>query len=203
MQLPGRENRTGEPPFERMPALVEALAAALERWRDLPCAVFGHSNGAVVGFELARLARRGGAPGPVHLFASGRRAPDVAARRPGIHHLPDAEFLRGLAELGGMPPEILAHRELLELVLPLLRGDMALAETYEYHAEPPLSIPITAFTGVDDAKATVDDVAAWGRHTTGRFGLRAFPGDHFYLFPQRDRLLRSLSAELGRIVAAR
>lgn len=202
MQLPGRENRTVERGFTSMPPLMEALAAALQRWRDLPFAVFGHSHGALVGFELARLTRRTGTPGPVHLFASGRRAPDVPLRNPPTWNLPDEQFLEQLSALGGMPSEILAHRELLELLLPLLRADVTLAETYAYTDEPPLSIPITTFVGVDDAKATRDDVEAWERHTTGPFAQHLFPGDHFYLFPQREHLLRVLSEALRQAVAA-
>lgn len=202
MQLPGRENRTAERPFTSLPALVEALATALERWRDLPYAVFGHSNGALIGFELARLARRSGTPGPVHLFASGRRAPDVPPRHPLIWTLTDDEFLAQLSELGGMPQQILEHPELLALLLPLLRADMTLADSYAYADEPPLSIPITALMGVDDTKAPRDDVEAWARHTAGPFALHAFPGDHFYLFPQREPLLRVLSQALHGVTAA-
>src|SRR3954454_11305125 len=93
VQLPGRENRMREPAFDRLPPLVEALAGALERWRDLPYAVLGHSNGALIGFELARHARRTGAPGPVHLFASGRRAPHVPSRQRDVYRLPQDELV--------------------------------------------------------------------------------------------------------------
>lgn len=196
VQLPGRENRMREAAFERLPPLVEALAEALERWRDLPYAVFGHSNGAMVGFELARLARRTGAPGPVHLFASGRRAPHLPARQPAIHDLPHDEFVAQLTALGGMPRELLEHRELLELIVPLLRADLALAEGYEFHDEPPLSIPITALTGTADTKLTVADAEAWARHTSGPFRAHAFPGDHFFLFAERARVARVVADEL-------
>ena len=196
VQLPGRENRAAERPFEQTDALVQALGEALERWRDLPYAVFGHSSGAIAGFELARHARRQGVPGPVHLFASGRRAPHLPPRQPDVHALPDAEFIERLAGLGGIPREVLEHRELVELIVPLLRADLTLAETYVCRDEPPLSIGITALTGDQDGKAPVDDVREWARHTTGEFRLHVFPGDHFYLFPQREAVLRTLSHEL-------
>jgi medium-chain acyl-[acyl-carrier-protein] hydrolase len=202
VQLPGRENRMAERAFTSVPPLVEALAAALERWRDLPYAVFGHSNGALIGFELARLVRRTGTPGPVHLFASGRRAPDVPARHPPVWTLTDDGFLEQLKELGGMPREILEHPELLALLLPLLRADMTLADTYAYADEPPLSLPITTFGGIDDTKATRDDVEAWARHTTAPFAMHVFAGDHFFIFSQREPLLRVLSEALRQTVAA-
>jgi surfactin synthase thioesterase subunit len=196
VQLPGRENRMREPAFDRLPPLVEALAGALERWGDLPYAVLGHSNGALIGFELARHARRTGAPGPVHLFASGRRAPHLPARQRDVHRLPQPELVAELASLGGMPREILEHPELLDLLVPLLRADMALTESYEHRDEPPLGVPITALTGTGDVKVTLAEAEAWGRHTAGGFRLHAFPGDHFFLFSGRERVLASLSADL-------
>lgn len=196
VQLPGRENRTGEPPFDRLQPLVEALAAALERWRDRPYAVLGHSNGALIGFELARHARRTGAPGPVHLFASGRRAPHLPSRLRDVHALPQDELVAELATLGGMPREILEHPELLALVVPLLRADMALTETYQHADEPPLEIPITALTGTHDAKMSIDEAEAWGRHTADRFRLHAFPGDHFYLYAKREPVLAAILQSL-------
>jgi surfactin synthase thioesterase subunit len=197
VQLPGRENRMLEKPFERLEPLVLALAGVLERWCDLPYAVFGHSNGALVGFELARLARRTGTPGPLHLFASGRRAPDVPPRTPNVAALPDAEFIHELGRLGGMPRQVVEHPELMQLLLPLLRADMALIETYEYRHEPPLSIPITAYTGLADPRVSVDDARAWERHTEAGFRIRTFPGDHFYLAGDgATPVLAALSADL-------
>ena len=204
VQLPGRENRVAERAFDRMEPLVRALADVRERWRDLPYAVFGHSNGALVGFELARLARlarRTGTPGPVHLFASGRRAPDVPSRLPDVHRLPDAELIEELGRLGGMPVQVTQHPELMQLLLPLLRADMALIETYEYRDEPPVSIPITAYTGTGDPRVTVDEAQAWERHTTGGFRLRVFPGDHFYLARGDGQVLATLSADLRSVVS--
>lgn len=202
VQLPGRENRMREPAFDRVPPLVEALAGALERWRDLPYAVFGHSNGALIGFELARHARRAGTPGPLHLFASGRRAPHLAGRQRPVHQLPQPELVAELAALGGMPRELLAHPELMDLLVPLLRADMALAETYAPTDEPPLSIPITVYTGTEDVKVSPDEAGGWERHTSGEFRLRRFPGDHFYLFSDRERSLAALSADLRAMLAA-
>ena len=192
VQLPGRENRMREPPFDRLPALVEALAAALERWRDLPYAVLGHSNGALIGFELARHARRTGTPGPVHLFASGRRAPHLPSRQRDVHRLPQDELLAELSALGGMPRQILEHPELLELLLPVLRADMAITETHQHADEPPLGIPITALTGTEDAKVSIDEAKAWERHTAAQFRLHAFPGDHFYLYSAREPVIAAM-----------
>jgi len=196
VQLPGRENRTAEPAFDRLPPLVEALAAALERWRDLPYAVLGHSNGALIAFELARHARRTGTPGPVHLFASARRAPHLPSRQRDMHRLPQDELVAELASLGGMPRQILEHPELLELLLPVLRADMALTETYEHADEPPLPIPITALTGTEDANVSIEEARAWERHTAAPFRLHTFPGDHFYLYSARQPVIDAMHPAL-------
>jgi surfactin synthase thioesterase subunit len=202
VQLPGRENRVMEKAFDRMPPLVQALAEVMERWRDLPFAVFGHSNGALVGFELARLARRTGTPGPVHLFASGRRAPDVPSRLPDVHQLPDDQMISELARLGGMPKQVTEHPELMQLLLPLLRADLALIETYEFREEPPISIPITVYTSTADPRVNLDEARAWERHTAGGFEMRVFPGDHFYLAGPDPQVMATLSADLRAVVSA-
>jgi medium-chain acyl-[acyl-carrier-protein] hydrolase len=196
VQLPGRENRIAEKPFERLGPLVEALAEVLEGWRDLPFAVFGHSNGALIGFELARHLRRVGRPGPVHLFASGRRAPDVPSRYRDVHALPEPELIADLRELGGIPEGVLEHPEMRALLLPLFRADMALTETYGFTEEAPLDVPITAYGGLTDNKVTREDIEAWGRHTAAGFRVRFFPGDHFFILGDRQKVLHTLSADL-------
>ena len=201
VQLPGRENRIMEPPFDRLEPLVQALADAMDPYLSLPFALFGHSNGALIAFELARTLRARGRPGPVHLFASGRRAPDLPADRPPTHHLPEAEFLADLQELGGIPAELLEHRELLSLLVPTLRADVAIHETYVCAEQTPLACPITAYGGLSDPKVRRPQLEAWARHTAGPFVVRMFPGGHFYLHDDRPLLLRTLSTDLHRIVA--
>jgi medium-chain acyl-[acyl-carrier-protein] hydrolase len=197
VQLPGREQRIREAPFDRLEPLVEALAGAVLRRAETPFAVFGHSNGALIGYELARRLRRRGERGPVHLVASGRRAPHVPPPPPLTHALPDEEFLDELARLGGIPAEVREHPELREMLLPVLRADVTVHETYEYQDEAPLEIPITGYAGVDDPRAPPDVVAEWAFHTAWEFNLRTWPGGHFYLAPERDRVIRQLVQDLG------
>jgi medium-chain acyl-[acyl-carrier-protein] hydrolase len=200
VQLPGRENRVREPAFERLEPLVEALADAIEEFLDRPFALFGHSNGALIGFELARTLRARGRPGPVHVFPSGRRAPELPADRPPIHTLSEAEFLKELQELGGIPPQLLEHRELLEMIVPTLRADVAIHETYAFGEQPPLECPATAYGGVADPRVSRAQLEAWARHFAGPFILRMFPGGHFYLQDDRAAVLRMLSGDLLTLV---
>ena len=194
IQLPGRGTRLTEPPFTKLPCLIEALARALVPLLDKPFAFFGHSLGALIGFELARQIRRQHGLHPVRLFASAGRAPQIPHRAPPIHTLPDNQFLAELRRLNGTPRELLDHEELMEVMLPILRADFALYETYLYSTEPPLNCPISAFGGLQDRRVSASDLEAWRSQTSASFSLRMFPGDHFFL--KEPLLLQALSQEL-------
>ena len=196
-RFPGRGARLKEVPFTRIGPLVEALAAALEPYLNRPFAFFGHSLGALVGFELARELRRRDRPLPAHLFVSGCGAPHIPYPHPPIHALPDPAFLEELRRLEGTPAEVLAHRELMQLLLPALRADFALRETYTCAPEPPLDLPITAFGGMEDERVNGERLEAWREQTTKAFTLHMLPGDHFFLNTARSLILQMLGRELG------
>ena len=194
IQLPGRGARLTEPPFTKLSCLIEALTGALAPLLDRPFALFGHSLGALIGFELAREIRRQYGVHPVRLFASAGSAPQIPHRTPPIHTLPDNEFLAELRRLNGTPRELLDHEELMEVMLPILRADFALYETYLYSTEPPLNCPISAFGGLLDRRVNESDLEAWRSQTSASFSLRMFPGDHFFL--NEPLVLQALSQEL-------
>ncbi len=196
IQLPGRGNRLRERPFTDLSSLIEVLAQTLSSLLDKPFAIFGHSLGALVGFELARQFRRQYGVSPARLFVSAGCAPQTPRRGSPIHTLPAKEFLAEVRRLNGIPKEVLEHEELMEIVIPLLRADFALYETYVYSAEPPLNCPISAFGGLQDSKVTRSDLEAWRDQTTRAFSLRMLPGDHFFLNTTQPLLLQMLSEEL-------
>jgi surfactin synthase thioesterase subunit len=202
VQLPGREGRLREAPFERTDLLVQALTDALQPWLgDLPFVFFGHSMGGMLGFELARELRRRGKPQPLHLFVSGRRAPQVPDREEPIHGLPEAEFIEKLRELNGTPEEVLQHAELMRLLLPVLRADFSVVETYEYAQEEPLDLGISCFGGLADQEVTREDCAAWKEQTRGRFRLRMLPGDHFFLHSAKDMIVEVVARDLAEVLS--
>lgn len=196
VQLPGREGRMREPAFDSMPALVEALSRALSPLLDLPFAFFGHSMGALVGFELARLLRRKGLPEPCHLIVSGADAPHLGRSEPPVHLLDDEALIERVREMKGTRDGVFENRELVRLFLPLLRADFAAYERYIFHPEPPLGAPITAFTGADDPYASPEGVAAWRIHTTGAFRTEVLPGDHFFIDRHPSLLVGTLRQSL-------
>jgi surfactin synthase thioesterase subunit len=196
VQLPGRGTRLMERPFFQLAPLVQAVAQALFPLLDRPFAFFGHSLGALVSFEVARELRRQYSVYPVRLFVSSGHAPQIPRRGLPIHTLPEREFLEELCRLNGTPTELLAHRELMEIVLPVLRADFALYENYVYAPDSPLNCPIMAFGGSQDRKVSHRDLEAWRDQTSVAFSLRMFPGDHFFLNAAAAPLLQVLSREL-------
>ena len=197
IQPPGRESRFSEPRFTHVPALVEALGPAITPFLTLPFAFFGHSLGAATSFELARYLRRHGSPMPQHLFVSAHRAPQLVDQHLPIHTLPDAIFLEELQRLNGIPSEVAAEADLMELMLPLLRADLSLAETYTYSEDAPLSCPISAFGGLADEGVSRDDMAAWQQQTTNSFTLHMLPGDHFFFAKNRFELIKAIMQDLN------
>lgn len=186
VQLPGRENRFREPCLTESAVAIPALGAALKPRANLPFILFGHSLGAALAFELAHwLGARGAKPKAVVL--SGRPAPQSQGARKPLHQLDDADFRDALARMGGMPGEVLQNRELMTLLLPILRADVTLSESIR--ASGPLDCPLVALAGDEDTDATPSTVAGWRDWTTAAFRLERFPGDHFFVYRAQQAVL--------------
>ncbi len=197
IQLPGRGTRVSTPPFTAIEPLIVATVEALLPYLDKPFALFGHSMGALISFELARFLRRHHGLSPVHLCASAHRAPQLPDRGPMLHALPEPEFWEELRRLNGTPPEVLRHDELRALIQPLLRADFSVCETYAYAEDAPLACPILALGGLQDSDVTRDDLAPWRAQTEGAFAVRMLPGDHFFINTARQLLLQTLARDLS------
>jgi medium-chain acyl-[acyl-carrier-protein] hydrolase len=196
--LPGRGQRFREPPIERMAPIADALATAIEPLLDRPTVFFGHSMGALVAFETTRALRRLKSPLPAHLFVSGYSAPELPRPNRPIHALPQPELVQELRDLNGTPPEILNNPDFLELVIPIIRADFAVIETYEYAAEPPLACAISAVSGLEDDSHSAERMLGWRAHTLSRFSRHALPGDHFFLHGAKRELTLLIAKEFGR-----
>jgi medium-chain acyl-[acyl-carrier-protein] hydrolase len=191
-----------ERPFTKLVDLVAAAAPVLAPYMDRPFAFFGHSMGALVSFELARHLHRTDQTEPAHLFLSGCQAPQLAHTRAVTYDLPESEFVEELRRLEGTPAEVLDNPELLQLMLPLLRADFAVSQTYNYTEGLPLSCPLTIFGGLEDDAVTRETLSSWREHTTAAFSLRMLPGKHFFLHSSKDLLCEVVARELGRIPTA-
>ena len=196
VQLPGREDRLNEQPFTSLSALVAAVHAEIVPYLERPFAFFGHSMGALLGFELARTLQASGDVLPIHVVVSGRRAPHLPPVRPPLHDLPPGQFEAALLALEGTPGEVFADEELMALFGPLLRADLAVCETYEYAPGVPLDVPLTVFGGSRDGEASAANLEAWRGHSRAFCGVHLFPGNHFY-FRERPR---EIVAAIERVV---
>jgi medium-chain acyl-[acyl-carrier-protein] hydrolase len=202
VHLPGRGRRIQEQPFDRLQPLVEAAANALRPFLDRPFAFMGHSMGGLISFELARQLRRESNLFPAQLFISGRRAPQAPNREAPTYNLPDEEFVEAVGRLEGTPLEVLQQPELMRLMLPLLRADFAVCETYAYTPEPPVDCPISVFGGLQDREVEYRELDAWTAQSTAATRVRMLPGDHFFINSQQAHLLRALSHDLQQLITS-
>lgn len=193
--LPGRDARVDEAPAGAMIPLVANLAQEMLPLLSVPYALFGHSMGAFIAFDLAHELSGLGYP-PAHLFVSAQRGPSLPYPGKPIYALPEDEFLAGvLARYERIPKQILEQKDLMAILLRTLRADFTLTEAYRYRAAGPLACPITAFGGADD-EHVAEQVEAWAAETTGRFRLHLLPGGHFFPRESREELLSLIRADL-------
>jgi medium-chain acyl-[acyl-carrier-protein] hydrolase len=195
VRLPGRDQRLQEPPIARLTPLVHALADALGPELARPYALYGHSMGARIAFELARELRRRGRPDPALLAVSGRPAPHCPLRDP-MHALTTEQLIGRMRRLGGTPEAVLREPELMAMFLPIVRADLEVNEVEAHRPEPPLGCPIAAFGGADDERCSRDELEAWRDHTRGGFTFEIFPGGHFFVHTAGRELLAALTRAL-------
>lgn len=196
VQYPGRQDRRHEPLVDTVAELADRVAEALALTVDGPLALFGHSMGAVIGYEVALRMQRAGRPAPLALFASGRRAPSHY-RDEDVHRGDDARILSVLRGLSGTHDDLLADEEVARLVLPAVRSDYRAVETYRHDPAALLTCPITVLTGVDDPMTTLGEAYGWRRHSLGPVEVLTFPGGHFFLAEQAPAVIDVIRARLA------
>jgi medium-chain acyl-[acyl-carrier-protein] hydrolase len=196
VQLPGRGHRLAEPTITRLLPLSRNVAEVLQQFTDKPFAFFGHSLGALLCFEVARSLRRENLLEPSHLFVSATHAPHRRRRDEPLSTLPKAALIEKLHDFNGAPPEALRNEEPMDLLLPTIRADFELCETYEYCPEAPLSCPITIYGGIEDHEVEREKLAAWSEMTSGPSNIRMFPGGHFYINTSQPIFLQTFAFDL-------
>jgi surfactin synthase thioesterase subunit len=198
VQYPGRQERRHEPPVDNIPDLADQILEALRHLDDRPLALFGHSMGATLAYEVALRMRDLGLPAPVHLFASGRRAPS-RYRDERVHELSDERIVAELRTLSGTNAAMLADPEVLAMILPAIRSDYRAVESYRHDPARTLDCPLTVLTGDSDPRVSLEEARAWAEHTTGPTELEVLPGGHFFLVDRFDQVLAILTRTLAAV----
>lgn len=202
IDLPGRGARLREAPIPSIPTIVEQLIGPLLPELDRPFAFFGHSMGAVLATAVARSLAAHGERQPSHLIVSARRPPHMVDSASSLRALGDEDFVAEInRRYAGIPQEVLNDPELLAILLPALRADVAALEQYVPAAEVPLECPITACGGTSDTTTPRAHMEAWRRETRKQFRLRLFSGGHFYLLNERAALLAEIAQILGSMLS--
>jgi medium-chain acyl-[acyl-carrier-protein] hydrolase len=202
VEPPGRGTRFGQTPYTGISALVRDLAQTLldeqEDGRER-YAVYGHSLGALVAFELLRELRRLGAPAPAHLFVSGCLAPDDPTQDddPPIGELSDTQVAGVLRRIGGTPEKLLRDKSAMRLILPPFRADFQVKQSYVFRPQEPLDVPITAIAATADLRVGAAAMQGWKRHTADRFELLTLAGGHFAVLEQAEATQRIIRRALA------
>ncbi|GAB3383644.1 thioesterase II family protein [Lysobacter fragariae] len=204
LQLPGRAARSHEPSIECIAALVDELLPQIRPLLDRPTVFFGYSNGALIAHELIRQLDREGNDAVKHLVVAARRAPTLASNVPLVDSLDDDALIRFLADFNGMSADVLGNAEVMAGLLPRLRSDFRLGESFGRLGNRPIGVPVDACAGRRDALAPGHDMHDWSAMTTGDFAFTEFDGDHFFINDRVGELachLRGVSRRVSEAMA--
>lgn len=200
VQLPGREGRVKEAFIASMDALTGGVVEAMTRFLDKPYVIFGHSLGALGGFEVIRELRRRELRQPLLFIPAGRRGPQVMKRKSPIASLPREIFIEELRkQYGDHIVHILESTRLREAFIPQIHADFALSESYRFCDEQPLDCQIIAFAGIEEDDLDADELNAWSAHTTRSFRSRRFPGDHFFVRASQALVIAAIRQEIASV----
>jgi surfactin synthase thioesterase subunit len=201
VQYPGRQDRRHEPNISSLPELADRILEALRPLGQRPLALFGHSMGAVLAYEIALRLPAAGLPAPSRLFVSGRRAPS-RHRDDRVHLMSDQDMVAEIQKLNGTEAAALNDPDILAMIMPAMRSDHRAVETHRHEPGRMLDCPVTVLTGDHDPLVTVEEARAWARHTTGPTDLRVLPGGHFYLVEHSAAVIDIIRQQLAPTVSA-
>lgn len=198
IELPGRGARRSQPCFTTVEQAVNSLVKEVSPHFNGPYALFGHSMGALIAYELCRsIAKLGISPLPTRLFVSGCPAPHTRITTREKSALPDNEFIEELRQLKGTPSEILDDPQLMKILMPMLRSDFHLVETYKHASGPLVDCPVTVLAGSADVDMTHEAIDGWREVCARQLNTHVLPGDHFFLHSSKDLLLSKIRSDLN------
>ena len=193
VEFPGRGSRIAEQLISDLNSAVTQIAESITEHLDIPFIFLGHSMGALVSYELTHYLRTHLSFQPEKLYLSAHRAPSTIREGKLMHKLGKEEFLTEIINIKGVSKDILEHEELLELVLPIIKNDYELCETYGFSDKGKLDIPISVFGGEQDSEVTSDHLNDWKNFTNSDFNIEMFEGDHFFITKNKEKFIERFS----------
>lgn len=193
IQLPGRESRFREPRITNFNDLICQLYDQLQPYLNQPYAFYGHSLGALIAYAIAHKRHQLSLRLPLVLFVGAHRAPHIPYSFPSCNSMSFDELKGLLSKFEGIPESILRNEEWMEALLPLLKDDLLLCESYEHQSWEALPCPIYAFGGASDRMVSQFEILAWCQHTKAEFRSYFYPEGHFFIKSQRTQLPNAIA----------
>lgn len=196
-ELSGRGRRFSEPFYESFDAAVDDLFRFVTNLQSDNIALWGHSMGVLLVFELAHKMLTQGYPAPIHIFVSGRYPPNISSTRKVLHTMPEDEFKEEIAKMGGTPAEVFDNEELWDIFSRILRADYKILETYQFQAKPATLITdLTVLHGKNDTEVNQYGVEGWETFTMGSCHYINFDGGHFFIKDKQQEITRLIRETL-------
>lgn len=198
IDLPGHGRKLREPLLTDLNRMTEYIVQQVyPNIITNPFAIYGHSMGATLGYMVCKKLIRDNLPEPLHLFVSSRQGPSVPIKEDSkyLHLLPQDKFIKMAMEYGGIPAEVAAEKELMDLFVPIMKADFQAVGQYIHEPTPPLDIPITVFVGSNE-KTSYDDAMRWQEVTSRKISMSQFFGGHFFIFDYLAEIGKIISSEL-------
>ena len=192
IDLPGHGKHIRQPLLTHLDEMAEYIFEQIKQDLTEPYAIYGHSMGTLLGYLVAQHIARAKLMPPIHLFFSGRQGPSVASKQGNWHVLPQEEFITKVMAYGGIPKEIAAEKDLMDLFVPIMKADFQAIANYHYEKAVPLDIPITVLFGSDE-QITYDEALTWQEVTNRPVSIHQFSGGHFFIFDHVPEICALLS----------
>ncbi|MDQ0175270.1 thioesterase II family protein [Bacillus chungangensis] len=200
IELPGRGYKMKEPLLDNMPEMVENIFKEMKNEIKPPYALFGHSMGALITYELYKKLKKAGYPAPVHMFISGKKSPQVAIKDLKLYHLPEDEFIDHILKYNGTNESVFKNKELASLFIPILRADFKIVETYKFdHTDDRLDCDISVFGGTEDRTVDWDDLLQWQEVAKKKCNFYSFKGGHFFINEHTEEVVNQINRIINNI----
>jgi medium-chain acyl-[acyl-carrier-protein] hydrolase len=203
VQSPGRENRYSAKPIACLKTKVDQLREEIAPYLDVPCIFVGHSMGAMLAFELARLVQEDPRHRLAHVVLSAMRAPHLPRIKPIMAGMSHDEFINEIKQYSRTPHEILDNRDIMDTFMPMLRADFTLSESRAFDCSRKLAVPATLFCGVDDDAVPIEDAGAWSSLLAQRPEFVQFDGGHFFIHAEQAKFVAEVQAIAQRAMQRR